>query len=44
MGEKKPGGVTTNMKRRNWLTLLLLSRLSRLSGLVRVSIKAYEET
>ena len=43
MGEKTRG-VITNMKKRNWLTLLLLSRLSRLSGLVRITKKAYEET
>ena len=38
MGEKNPG-VITNMKKRNWLTLLLLFRLSRLSGLVRITKK-----
>ena len=43
MGEKTRG-VITNMKKRNWLTLLLLCRLSRLSGLVRITKKAYEET
>ena len=42
MGEKTGGFL--NMKKRNWLTLLLLSRLLRLSGLVRITKKAYEET